>query len=109
LDILLISEPEPKNPRFFSDVNFFIFLVTPTSTKTQQPQNSSPSESSTSAPFDVLLRCLSNGMLRGGVGGFLKNAKTATGIRATIGQRETRIGISQVCFFSFKNIAYLCR
>nr|CAD2170323.1 unnamed protein product [Meloidogyne enterolobii] len=34
-------------------------------------------------------------MLRGGVGGFLKNAKTATGIRATIGQRETRIGISQ--------------
>uniref|UniRef100_A0A915NLD4 HEAT repeat-containing protein 5B n=1 Tax=Meloidogyne floridensis TaxID=298350 RepID=A0A915NLD4_9BILA len=69
--------------------------VTPTSTKTQQPQNSSPSKSSTSAPFDVLLRCLSNGMLRGGVGGFLKNAKTATGIRATIGQRETRIGISQ--------------
>uniref|UniRef100_A0A1I8B3B7 HEAT repeat-containing protein 5B n=1 Tax=Meloidogyne hapla TaxID=6305 RepID=A0A1I8B3B7_MELHA len=68
--------------------------VTPTSSKTQQQQNPSPAKSST-VPFDVLLRCLFNGMLRGGVGGFLKNAKTATGIRATVGQRETRIGISE--------------
>jgi len=55
--------------------------------------------SSKSVSMEELLQCLANGMLKGGVGGFLKTAKTATGIQPS-GQRETRIGIAEVKLFN---------
>ncbi|KAL3097039.1 hypothetical protein niasHS_002755 [Heterodera schachtii] len=49
----------------------------------------------TAGTLEDILRCLANGMQRGGVGGFLKTAaKTATGYNPR-GQRETRIGIAE--------------
>jgi hypothetical protein len=45
-------------------------------------------------------------MVKGGVGGFLKTAKTATGIQTSVQrdtQRDIRIGIAEVSF-SNKNI-----
>jgi hypothetical protein len=52
--------------------------------------------------LNELLQSLSNGMVKGGVGGFLKTAKTATGIQPG-GQRETRIGIAEVLKCTFLN------
>ena len=71
-----------------------------------QKQAQSNSSSNKSVTIDELFQNLANGMLKGGVGGFLNTAKTATGIQAG-GQFETRIGIAEVFlikyYFNFKN------